>query len=475
MSSKSAPDPAREPIAPRRVWSLAGRLTAWYAGSAFLLVLLATAYLYWALVRNMDREDDELLADKVRAIQVLLRAEPIDTAAIRHEVEGRSEARQTEKTYVRIRDEEGQTLIESPGMPQLPDSALPIPTPSPARGKDAFENGRAFRMLAVQPAGSPWTILLAMDRTLETELLAEYREQVGYVLGVSLLVCAAIGYLIAHRGLRPIAQITQTAQRIRPSNLRERLHADGLPAELRALAATFNAMLDRLEQSFARLSRFSADIAHELRTPVFGLRGEVEVALSKPRTEAEYREVLISGLEECGRLAHIIDRLLFLARAEDPQTQLAREPCEIGAELAAVRDFYEPAASEAGVRLEVSVPAPIHVPLDRALFQRAVGNLAANAIAHTPPGGQVTLTAAQGDGAVTVEVIDTGAGIPAEYLPHLFDRFYRVDQSRTSRNGNVGLGLAIARSIVELHGGSARIDSQLGRGTRVTLTFPVPG
>ncbi len=311
-----------------------------------------------------------------------------------------------------------------------------------------------------------------MDRSEEIELLAEYRRNLWIGLGTALVVCAMVGYQIAHRGIRPIQRITETARRIRSTNLDERISPARLPAELLVLADTFNQMLERLEQSFARLSRFSADIAHELRTPVNNLRGEIEVALGRPRSADEYREVLGSSLEECGRLARMIDNLLFLARAENPRTQIDRERFDLGQELAAIREFYEASATEAGVQLVVAVQERVHAELNRPLFQRAVGNLLANAIAHTPKGGAVTLNASGDDLATHVEVADTGSGIPAEHLPHVFDRFYRVDSVRTSTTGNVGLGLAIVRGIVELHGGSIALASVPGQGTRVTMTFP---
>jgi two-component system heavy metal sensor histidine kinase CusS len=292
------------------------------------------------------------------------------------------------------------------------------------------------------------------------------------VLGVALLICTAVGYGVARQAIRPIQEITGTARRISPANLSERLSLHGLPGEMLTLADTFNQMLERLEQSFGRLSRFSADIAHELRTPVHSLRGGVEVALSKPRSPEEYREVLGSSLEECARLAHLIDRLLFLARAEHPETQIKREPCDVGLELATVSEFYGLSASDAGVRLAVAIDRKIQADLDRPLFQRAVGNLVANSLAHTPRGGTVTLTAT-GDGLATkVDVTDTGCGIPTNHLANVCDRFYRADNTRSSRNGNVGLGLAIVRSIMELHGGTVEIASQVGQGTRVSLVFP---
>jgi two-component system heavy metal sensor histidine kinase CusS len=310
-----------------------------------------------------------------------------------------------------------------------------------------------------------------MDRTHDDHLLTDFRRWLVTVLGVSLLAAAAGGYVIARRGVRPIAEVTSTARRTGPSRLGERIAAEGLPAEVRELAETFNRMLGRLEDAFGRLARFSADIAHELRTPVNNLRGAVEVALGRPRTDDEYREVLGSCLEECGRLARLIDGLLFLARAEDPRAVLKTGPVDVGPELAAVRDLFDPAAAEAGVRLTVEAEPGLVVGADRELFQRAVANLTSNALAHTPAGGTVTLFAGAAAGGVRVGVRDTGPGIAPEHLPHVFDRFYRADAAR-SGGGRVGLGLAIVRGIAELHGGSVVAVSPPGQGATVTLTFP---
>ena len=475
MSSKNVPDDSRTP----RAWSLAARLTAWNAASGFALVLAATGFLYWASVSNLDREDDQLLGDRVRVLRAVILNRPGDQEALRQEVAEEWEAHQRTQVHMRILDPGGPVVVESPGMSRLlPAASFPVPAAEPESGVDvASAGGESFRVLAVTgPAdaagGTSQVIQVAMDRSLEMELLAGYRRNLVLVLAAALVVSAVAGYALAYRAIRPVHDITETARRIRPTNLGERILPAGLPAELLTLAATFNEMLDRLEQSFARLSRFSADIAHELRTPVYSLRGEIEVALGKPRAPEEYREVLGSGLEECGRLARLIDRLLFLARAEDPQTQIKRETCDVGQELATVREFYGLAATEAGVRLAVAMDHPVSADLDRSLFQRAVGNLVANALAHTPPGGDITLTAAGDDQAMQVEVVDTGCGIPADHLPHVFDRFYRADHTRSSRNGSVGLGLAILRSIVELHGGTVDLTSEVGRGTRVTMTFP---
>jgi two-component system heavy metal sensor histidine kinase CusS len=210
-----------------------------------------------------------------------------------------------------------------------------------------------------------------------------------------------------------------------------------------------------------------------LRTPVNNIRGEAEVALARARTVDEYRDVLESSLEETVRLSELIGDLLFLARAESPLTELHRENVNIAGLLITVRDYYEVSATNEGISLVVHDGAePLNAALDRSLMLRAVSNLVSNAIAHTPPGGTVTLAATSQDGSICIEVSDTGVGIPAEALPRVFDRFFRVDPSRSKISGGTGLGLAIVESILTLHGGSAEISSQLGRGTRVTLRMP---
>ena len=464
----------------RRSWSVATRLTIWYAISTFSLIAVATGLLYWVLIRNLDRADDRLLADKARVIGAMLLNRPDDDAAIRQEVEEAWKARQDTQVYVRVLDARGHITAETPGMREvLPVDAFAAPVADPGEGSDVrTDDGRTFRVLAVRatrdnPRGAPSLVQVGTDRSHEFELLASYRRYSFGVLAAALVLCSVIGHQIARRGIQPLRDITETARRIRAANLSERLTAEGLPSELLALAETFNQMLERLEQSFTRISRFSADIAHELRTPLNNLLGEIEVALSRSRAAEDYRDTLVSSVEECGRLARLIDNLLFLARAEAPKAVITRETLDLGAELTTICNFYEAAANEAGVRLTVAAQGRAVAEMNRLLFQRAMNNLVTNALAHTPTGGSVTLAASGNATATVVEVVDTGCGIPATDLPHVFDRFYRVDQARRFGEGaHVGLGLSLVKSIVELHGGTVHISSELGRGTKVTLRFP---
>lgn len=448
-------------------WSLARRLTLWYALFSFALVLAVTGYLYFILIQNLEREDAESLQARTAAVLHRATSRPNDLDNLRLEAE-LSAIRTAEPLLLRVGTPAG--VVETPGMSEkVSIKAFPELGSMVFRGSQ----GRLFLLRAEKsPDGSIW-VQAALDRTEDEELVAEYRRHLAIILTMALIICTAGGYFLAHRGLRPIAIVTATAHRIGPAHLGERLTTAGLPAEVSELSKTFNAMIDRIEDAFTRLSRFSADIAHELRTPVNVLRGEVEVALGRPRTDGEYREVLGSCLEECGRLARLIDNLLFLARAEDPKTVLTTEPTDLCPELVAISEFFEAAASDAGIQLTVEAEAGGFVAADRGLIQRAICNLVANALSHTPRGGSIRLKMMKEGTETQVAVTDTGEGIAAEHLPYLFDRFFRADPARASGGTRVGLGLAIVKGITELHGGTVQVTSEPGRGTTVSLHFPV--
>ena len=463
-------------------WSVAMRLTAWYVGSSFVILLAASGVLYLILVSNLRREQDQFLADKVRILREMLRQHPEEIGNLKEEVEQTWAPRQYARVYARVLGPNGQIIAESPRMARrLRPQAFPSPVPLSARPEQGVSlystRGEPVRAQSAEAqigldGRTKGIIQVALDTELAGELLSQYRQTLLVVLSAGLAVCAGAGYWLVRASLKPLRQIAATAQRVRSTSLHQRIDVTGLPAELSSLGVRFNAMLERLEDSFSRLSRFSADIAHELRTPVNNMRIEVEVALGKARSDNEYRETLGSCLEECERVSRIIDSMLFIARAEDPRTQIAREPVDVNRELGLVRDFYEVPAAEAGVELRIDCPPQTRADLDRTLFQRAVSNLVANAIHHTPRGGRVAVTALRHNGELRVDVQDTGTGIDPEDLPHVFDRFYRADRARSTAAGNVGLGLAIVKSIVTLHGGHVAAQSALNRGTRMTISIP---
>jgi two-component system, OmpR family, heavy metal sensor histidine kinase CusS len=477
-------DPCRTKAVRNSPWSLADRLTAWYAVTSLLLISCTAALLYWALIVNLRRDDDLFLADKVHVLRTILRERPNDVSALKEEVELESAARRYEQFYVRLIDENGREKSSTPNMdalitPQLFSVAIPADAePGPGREIQSPKGGRFWALAAratIDHSNRTWIIQIGVDETHDEILLAAYRKWLWMMLGAAVIICPLIGHRIATRGIRPVREITTMAERTGSQNLKTRIEPAGYPVELAALAQTFNAMLDRLEEAFERLSRFSADIAHELRTPVNNMRGEAEVILSRSRPPGEYREALASCLEESSRLSELIESLLFLARAESPGTHLTRETVRIDKELAAVRDYYEAVAAEGGITLAVEAVPEIPADLDRVLLQRAIGNLVENAITHTPSGGCIRLSARTDDGRVLIGVSDTGIGIPPQALTRVFDRFYRADTARSSQGGHMGLGLAIVRAVVELHGGTVNITSVVGQGTHVSLNLPLRG
>ena len=467
-------------MASGRKKSIAWQLSAWYAGSAFLLLAVGTGFLYFVLARSFDRENTDYLTEKTRTLETLLRERPGEEATVRWEVEGESVAHPSIRVLSRVLAPDGTIVLQTSGMSaDLPPGAFP--KPSDLSSEDALtkdveaRSGKTYRLMTANAAkpgtARPYTLQVAIELTFEKDLLAGYRSQLWIVLIGGLIAAMWIGRRIAVRGLRPLSEISRTVGQTRSTNLASRVIVEHMPAEVQELATTFNEMLDRLGDSFERLSQFSSDIAHELRTPVNNLRGEIDLALTKRRTPDEYADLLGSLSEECEQLTRLIDSLLFLARAEQPAMQIHREDLDIDRELGLVREFYEPAAAEYGVRLTVQTEAGLTFPLDRTLFQRAIGNLVQNAIAHTPANGEVEIQAKANDGHLVVSVNDTGSGIPSEDLPKIFDRFYRADPARTRNSGGTGLGLAIVRSIAHLHGGKADATSQVGAGTNVILTF----
>ncbi|WP_422931141.1 heavy metal sensor histidine kinase [Singulisphaera sp. PoT] len=432
------------------------RMALWYAGTVATLLLLATAMLYLTVEASLDQEGDKYLEFY---LDYLIGLESKPRVPSDEEI-------WPECDY-RILDESGRAAKASPAAGNhMPSDLIPG-----APGVNYLTpSGKWVRALA-RRSGSR-TVEVCYDRSRELGMLRRYRYYMAIVMIPALISSTAASIVIVRRGLRPVGQIAATARRIGPERLNERIATEGLPSELSDLAGTFNLMLDRLQGAFDRLERFSGDIAHELRTPVHSIRNVAEVAIGTSRSRDEDREALAVCLDSAGHLSRLIDRLLFLARAGDPRTVLELETIDLAKELESIRDFYEPAAAEAGIDLAISVETRLCCRLDRTLLQRALGNLLTNAFAHTTMGGRVNVSASDGDGALTITVADTGTGIAAEHLPLLFDRFYRPDASR-SAGGGVGLGLAIVKSIAELHGGTVSISSRPGEGTMVTVRLPM--
>jgi heavy metal sensor kinase len=263
------------------------------------------------------------------------------------------------------------------------------------------------------------------------------------------------------------------AAEITATRLDRRLDEPVTVDELGSPARTFNAMIARLQRSFEEVRRFTADAAHELRTPLAAMRTEAEVALRSPRSSERDGHVLEDLLEEIERLTHLVSHLLFLSREDAGITADNFRPVQLDDAVREVGEHMQVAAREKGVKLVVDLPESCRVSRDADRLRQLLFNLLDNAIKYTQHAGTVSVVGESSNGAARVTVTDSGIGIPADHLPHVFDRFYRVDPSRSPETDGTGLGLAICRSIAESHGGWIEIESTPGRGTRVTLSLPM--
>jgi two-component system heavy metal sensor histidine kinase CusS len=318
-------------------------------------------------------------------------------------------------------------------------------------------------------------ITLALNIDEAQSLLMRYRQTLLLTLLFSVVTAASLALIIARRGMIPLHDMAETASEISASHLQKRLSVTDAPAELRELAGAFNAMLERLHNSFSRLSDFSSDLAHELRTPINNLMGQTQVALSRQRNAEEYRVVLESNLEEYERLARMIRDMLFLAQTDNTRPNNAQKPLhtelvDLRAELDKVAEFYQLAADEHGVSI---IPGGSGTLIaDRILVQRVIGNLLSNALQHSPTDSEIHAQVSSTEKTVVFQISNHGPGIPSEHLERIFDRFYRINNARSSSDTGSGLGLAIVKSIMELHGGHVSVENQANQLTTFTLHFP---
>jgi two-component system, OmpR family, heavy metal sensor histidine kinase CusS len=347
---------------------------------------------------------------------------------------------------------------------------LKTSTSSLRNSKIYHADGKLYSLVATNQAygGQVYTIQVAQDRSSDEQVERKFGVLLLVVLSGSILASALIAITVTRRGLRPLGEMARALERIGPTHLNERIGPADWPRELQPLAIAFDEMLKRLDESFTRLSQFSADLAHELRTPIGNILGEAQVTLTRNRTPAEYREVIESAITECERLSRIVDNLLFVARVDAAREPIQQKRFDARAAVEKIAAFYHAIAEDRHVAITCSGNGEFYA--DPVLFERAVNNLVDNALRFTPDGGAVQISINVGAAQSEVAVSDTGHGIAPENLPRVFDRFYRADSSRSS--GGAGLGLALVKAIVDLHGGSARIESEVNRGTKVVLVFP---
>ncbi|MCG8911065.1 heavy metal sensor histidine kinase [Pseudomonas sp. DP-17] len=319
--------------------------------------------------------------------------------------------------------------------------------------------------------GSPVVAYLTIDRTSDQELLRSiFRTGLLAYPSVVLLILL-LAWWTVKQGLKPLNSFLRVASKVSTESLEHRLPTDHLPVELHNLAEGINLMLNRLDSGVQQLSQFSDDLAHELRAPITNLMGKAQVVLTRTRSSEEYREVLECCTEELDRLTRIVADMLFLAHVSHPLELVHFERVSLRDEAERVSDLFSLSAEEFGVRLLIEGGGIVNG--NRLMIQRAISNLLSNAIRYCPSGSAVIIRIGAYGPRIRLSISNPGKGIPAEHLPHLFERFYRVDKSRARSEGGIGLGLAIVRSIMMLHHGTANVEVALDRVTTFHLVFPV--
>ena len=424
-------------------------------------------YLYQSLEREIAWRDDQALLGRLERMQALINdSDSVEQLRSRPKLYENMLGNRDNLLW--ILDESGQVLIEiNPAQMNLP--RLPATPQALVADADASEPVRVAWKDVTQ--GDRRLTLIAGKLLGEREqMLAAYRFKLWLAMSVGALLAFVLGWWVSQRGLRPVRLLARRAAGIDVQHLHLRLDEFSELSELQALSHALNQMLARLEDGFAQLSRFSEDLAHEMRTPLSNLMGHTQQTLRHSRSIEDYQNLLVSNQEEYERLARMIDSMLFLARTEQSDAAVKAVQIDLHELIEQLCDYFEGVARERAVGL--SDQAHDQLLADPGLVRRALANLLANALRYATPGTAVTISSTLLQDRLEITVHNQGAPIAAEHLPRLFERFYRCDPSRNQPDDSGGLGLAIVRSIMHLHDGWVSVDSD-ETGTRFRLGFPL--
>ncbi|MGH9706828.1 MAG: sensor histidine kinase [Candidatus Acidiferrales bacterium] len=445
--------------------SIRARLTAWYALILALSLAVFGGVAYLAMRHSIHSTIDAGNRQRIEGLRsIIIEDGPRGLPALQDEMR---EYARGEGTHVKLRvaDAGGNLIFSTPGMEQLTERAARKKISRAFPDEIEGEHYRALRE-NLNVANSTYQVEVAVSTGDFDQILMRFGLVLLLPAPVFLLLAALGGYWMSRRALGPVDEITLAARSISAQNLSQRLMVPRTGDELERLASTLNEMLERLNSAFHRVMQFTADASHELRTPVSVIRTGAELTLRKPRSEAEYRESLSQILQESEKVSQLIEQLMDLARADSGAVTLHLAPLQLSEILRRSLDQAKILAAAKQISIvETLACEPIRVRGDAASLERLFLILLDNAVKYTPGGGKIEVELRAAGRMATVSVRDTGIGIEAEDMAHIFERFFRADKARSRELGGTGLGLSIGRWIAEAHGGEIRVTSELGKGS----------
>lgn len=454
--------------------SLTARLTLLFATASSLVLLALGLVIGSAMERHFEEQDIDTLGGKLELI-----SHAIDQ--LRGTGEGTPLPQALAQAFVGhhelailVLDADRQTVFSAgdarfPVMAPIASTAEATATPFVwSQGETQY---RALATRIADPAhpGQQLIVAVAIDIAHHTQFMASFSRTLWLFMLGAALVSGLLGWFAARRGLASLQQVARQTATVTANKLDFRLAEDTVPTELSELVRSLNDMLARLEDAFQRLSDFSSDLAHELRTPISNLMTQTHVALSRARDAEDYRDILASNAEEFERMARMVSDMLFLAKSDNGQVIPNRQSVDLGAEVAALFEFYDALAEDKGVTL--TQDGAVSVSGDPLMLRRALSNLLSNAVRHASADSLVRVRLDETADGARIRVENHGETLPAETLPRFFERFYRADPSRHHTSEGAGLGLAITRSIIVAHGGSIAVESRDGV-TAFEITLP---
>jgi heavy metal sensor kinase len=456
--------------------SLKTRIAVWYISLSTLVLVFLGVALYLIISQSMMNERRALVIHDLERFKVVSeRLQVRDVAELLEEAEEEIPLKPADE-FVQVFTQDGEMVAASSNLRgnklsfrrsvgQNPASE--IDTVPLSNGSDALSGMVQFNL-----NGVPHVVEIAVS--LETLRSIQRRLLITLLLAIPVAIVLSFvgGTLLARHAIGPLQRMTETAHRISADRLEDRISLASADVELKRLADSFNLMLDRLDQSFKQMRQFTADASHELRTPVAILIGESELAVNNLLDHEECKAALSSRREELQRMARIVDDLLTLSKFDFGQQTLLMKRLDLSDLVIEVCEQQRSQAKTKGVELHITNTVPVQIEGDSTRLRQMVRNILDNAIKYTPEGGKVTVSLRRSGGnEIELVVSDNGIGIPASAIPHIFDRFYRVDQARTREQGGSGLGLSIVKQIVEAHGGRITVESKENEGTFIKIVM----